>query len=209
MKDKLNYKIRNQVDIPIQINGVKNTGTFFTFKNTMRADDDEIKKEHIAIGLGNWHQKTPIIRLHSECFTGDVFNSMRCDCRDQLEEAKRLISERGGFIIYLKQEGRGIGLYNKIDAYELQIKGYDTFEANKHLGFENDLRNFSVAADIIKALGFKKIILHTNNPDKKSQLERDGIEVISLINTKCYLKNENENYLKTKKNKSKHQINFK
>ena len=142
--------IRNEVKIPI-LNG-KVIGTFITFKNLSD------KKEHIAIALGNWqNNRTPLVRIHSECMTGDLFGSTRCDCGHQLEEGIARIEEEGGFILYLRQEGRGIGLYNKLDAYKLQDAGYDTFEANKKLNFPDDLRDYHCAQEMLSALNINEI----------------------------------------------------
>ncbi|AXG70218.1 GTP cyclohydrolase-2 [Kordia sp. SMS9] len=204
MEQKIDKQIRNRVVIPIETVTQKIDGAFFTFHKEYLETD----KEHIVIGLGEWGKKLPIVRMHSECLTGDVFGSERCDCGNQLQESLDLIHEKGGFLIYLRQEGRGIGLYNKIDAYELQLKGIDTFEANKTLGFDHDLRDFSVAAKMLKALGVTEIILHSNNLDKKGQLEKNGVKVVEMINTKSYIKEGNQNYLQAKKYIAGHQINL-
>ena len=125
-------------------------------------------KEHVAIVFSKVDktQSVPIVRIHSECLTGDVFHSSRCDCGEQLDETIRKLGEQGGIILYLRQEGRGIGLYNKIDAYKLQSEGMNTYEANNHLGFGDDLRDFSEAAQMLEALGVSKIQLITNNPKR-------------------------------------------
>lgn len=125
-------------------------------------------KEHVAVIFksADTTQEAPLVRMHSECLTGDVFHSSRCDCGEQLEETITRMGQSGGIILYLRQEGRGIGLYNKIDAYRLQSQGMNTYEANNHLGFGDDLRDFTEAAQMLQALGVKKIRLVTNNPKK-------------------------------------------
>ncbi|GLT18603.1 GTP cyclohydrolase-2 [Vibrio zhanjiangensis] len=157
-------------------------------------------KEHVAIIFkqADKTQSTPIVRIHSECLTGDVFHSSRCDCGEQLDETVNKLGKQGGVILYLRQEGRGIGLYNKIDAYKLQSEGMNTYEANHHLGFDDDLRDFSEAAQMLKALGIHKIQLMTNNPKKIRELQDHGIEVTQSINTLAHVKDGNENYLKAK-----------
>src|SRR5690606_14203700 len=123
-------------------------------------------KEHFAVGFGKWkEQPTPLARIHSECLTGDLFGSRHCDCGDQLNESLSRFRNSGGILLYLRQEGRGIGLYNKLDAYALQARGADTFQANRLLGLGDDLRSFDVAAEMLRALGKTEIRLLSNNPD--------------------------------------------
>lgn len=168
------------------------------------ADD----KEHAILKMGKI-KNSSLVRVHSQCLTGDTFTSLRCDCGDQLGESMKKISKNGsGIIIYLNQEGRGIGLTNKIRAYELQDKGMDTVEANQALGFSSDLRDFKVAADIIKDLGLSEINLLTNNPDKKSQLTQFGIKIKKRIPLEIKPNKVNLKYLKTKKQKLNHQLKF-
>ncbi|MCG3885008.1 GTP cyclohydrolase II [Photobacterium leiognathi] len=156
-------------------------------------------KEHVAIIFKQADTTTvPLVRLHSECLTGDVFHSSRCDCGEQLNETIEKMHQTGGIILYLRQEGRGIGLYNKIDAYYLQSQGMNTYEANNHLGFADDLRDFSEAAKALMALGTKKIRLITNNPKKVNELKQHGIEIMDVINTQVHIKKGNEDYLKAK-----------
>ncbi|MFV8440205.1 GTP cyclohydrolase II, partial [Vibrio owensii] len=142
-------------------------------------------KEHVAIIFkqADQTQDMPLVRMHSECLTGDVFHSSRCDCGEQLEETINRMGESGGIILYLRQEGRGIGLYNKIDAYRLQSQGMNTYEANNHLGFDDDLRDFTEAAQMLEALGVSKIRLVTNNPKKIRELSEYGIEISEVVNT--------------------------
>jgi len=160
----------------------------------------ETEKEHVAVifNYADKNQTSPLVRMHSECLTGDVFHSSRCDCGEQLEETINRMSESGGIILYLRQEGRGIGLYNKLDAYELQSQGMNTYEANNHLGFGDDLRDFKEAAQMLEALGLSKIKLVTNNPKKIEDIQNYGIELEEVVNTHAHIKQGNENYLKAK-----------
>ena len=165
------------------------------------------QKEHIAILYGEPEkQDAPLVRLHSECLTGDVFGSQRCDCGEQLHEAQRLLSEQSGLLLYLRQEGRGIGLYNKLDAYALQDKGIDTYTANEMLGFGHDMRDFRPAAEMLKALGVTRIRLLSNNPHKATQLEEFGIEVVDRVETGVYVNHHNAAYLKAKVDQQAHSI---
>ena len=200
-KNGSKIEVRKMINIPIVREGKKFVGTFISFT----FDSNEL--EHFAIALGNWkNEPIPTVRIHSECMTGDVFGSERCDCGQQLTESIELISEAGGFVLYLRQEGRGIGLFNKFDAYGLQDKGYNTYEANKLLGFEYDLRSFTVAAEMLKALDREEIYLHSNNKDKKDQLTSNGIKVSRIINTKVYENPINKDYLLAKKDISGHSL---
>jgi GTP cyclohydrolase II len=169
---------------------------------------DEKEKEHIALVRCEHevHDGLPV-RLHSRCLTGDTLTSLRCDCRDQLEEAMNYLDEQKcGMLIYLDQEGRGIGLVNKIKAYSLQDEGMDTVEANVHLGFGEDLRDYNIAADILKYFGIKEIKLLTNNPKKITDLEEHGIKVIERIPLVTKPNPYNKRYIETKKNKMKHML---
>ncbi|OAJ92120.1 GTP cyclohydrolase [Vibrio bivalvicida] len=166
------------------------------------------EKEHVAVVFkkADKTQAIPLVRMHSECLTGDVFHSSRCDCGEQLDETINRMAESGGIILYLRQEGRGIGLYNKIDAYKLQSEGMNTYEANNHLGFGDDLRDFTEAAQMLKALGVEKIRLVTNNPKKIRDLEEYGIEIDEVVNTLAHVKDGNESYLKAKMSHGKHNL---
>ena len=156
--------------------------------------------EHVAVIVGTPHADLPVlVRLHSECFTGDLLDSLRCDCGDQLRGAIRLMHEAGaGVLLYLAQEGRGIGLINKLRAYTLQDQGYDTMEANRRLGFENDERIFQPAAEMLSHLGFTRIRLMTNNPGKISGLTRLGIDVVERVPHAFAPNTHNQRYLDTK-----------
>jgi GTP cyclohydrolase II len=167
-------------------------------------------KEHVALIFksADKTQDIPLVRMHSECLTGDVFHSSRCDCGEQLDETIKIMGETGGVILYLRQEGRGIGLYNKIDAYRLQSEGMNTYEANNHLGFGDDLRDFTEAAEMLRALGTTKIRLVTNNPKKINELKEFGIEIAEVVNTSAHIKSGNESYLKAKVSHGKHNLDI-
>lgn len=157
--------------------------------------------EHIAIRFPGWDQsRVPMIRLHSECLTGDLFGSQRCDCGAQLEEAIEKFSGFGGILLYLRQEGRGIGLYQKLDAYDLQInQGMNTYDANLCLNREADERDYKVAANMLQAMSVKTVALLSNNPLKKQQLQSYGIHVLDMLPTKLHVTEDNKGYLKAKK----------
>ncbi len=155
--------------------------------------------------MGDVHGSPPLVRIHSQCLTGDVFGSLRCDCRQQLEMALGMIAEEGaGILIYEQQEGRGIGLMPKLQAYELQDAGLDTVEANEKLGFKADQREFALPAEMLKALGVKKMRLLSNNPDKVAAVERAGIEVVERVPCEIAPSAHTADYLRTKKEKMGH-----
>ena len=159
----------------------------------------------IALVMGDVHSTPPLVRIHSQCLTGDVFGSLRCDCRQQLEMALAMIAYQGaGVLIYEQQEGRGIGLMAKLRAYELQDAGLDTVEANERLGFKADHREFELPAQILKALGISRVRLLSNNPDKVAALERGRIEVTERVPCEVAPNAHAEEYLKTKKQKLGH-----
>ncbi|PTT67330.1 GTP cyclohydrolase [Arthrobacter sp. HMWF013] len=202
--------VRSQVTVPLRFpDGYTATAEVMTFHGL--ADG----QEHLLLALGEWEQtllnqgpagKPPLVRLHSECLTGDVFGSERCDCGPQLREAVGEISAVGGFLLYLRQEGRGIGLYSKLDAYALQDRGLDTYEANVALGRGEDERDYSAAAQMLGALGAGRISLLTNNPDKVGQLAALGIDVMEQVPTGVHLSAANHRYLAAKRNHTAHTI---
>jgi len=155
--------------------------------------------------MGNVHTSPPLVRIHSQCLTGDVFGSLRCDCRQQLEMALTMIAGEGaGILIYEQQEGRGIGLMPKLQAYELQDSGLDTVEANEKLGFKADHREFALPAEMLKALGVRKVRLLSNNPDKVAALESAGIDVVERVPCEVEPSEHATEYLRTKKEKLGH-----
>jgi GTP cyclohydrolase II len=162
-------------------------------------------EEHVALLVGAFGGKAPLIRLHSECLTGDVFGSLKCDCGPQLKEALRILGrEGGGVLLYLRQEGRGIGLANKLRAYALQDRGLDTVDANRRLGFADDERNYAMAAAMLRALGIDRVRVLTNNPGKIGGLEHEGIEVIERVAHHMPTNPHNADYLATKRKRSGH-----
>lgn len=170
--------------------------------------DDETGKEHIALTLGDVSDGAPVLgRVHSECLTGDALFSRRCDCGFQLEEAMKRIAEAGrGVLLYLRQEGRGIGLINKIRAYHLQDEGYDTVDANLALGFEADMRRYDMCVPMLKHLGIHSMILMTNNPRKVNALTNAGVNVVERQPLTTGLNEYNEHYLSTKAGKLDHMM---
>jgi GTP cyclohydrolase II len=203
-------RIRRQVTVPLRFgDGFSTTARVFTFDGLVDG------KEHIALGLGDWKRalaksaaggRAPLVRPHSECMTGDVFGSERCDCGPQLREAVGRIAETGGLLLYLRQEGRGIGLYAKLDAYALQDEGLDTYEANVALGHGEDERDYTAAAQMLLALGAPRVRLLSNNPDKAEQLTRYGVTITERIPTGVHLSQANVRYLAAKANHTAHTI---
>ena len=170
--------------------------------------DPKDGKEHIALTKGDISGENILTRIHSECLTGDVLGSKRCDCGNQLHKALRVIEKNGsGVLLYMRQEGRGIGLFNKLKAYELQENGFDTVDANRELGFPDDMRDYKVAAEILKKLGVKSVRLMTNNPDKVDQVEKYGIEVSEREPLEIKSNEIDEYYLKTKVYRMGHKLN--
>jgi GTP cyclohydrolase II len=203
-------KVRTQVSVPLRFaDGYATTACVFTFDGLTDG------KEHLALGLGDWRASldgaavggpAPLVRPHSECMTGDVFGSQRCDCGPQLREAVERIAGTGGFLLYLRQEGRGIGLYAKLDAYTLQDAGLDTYEANRALGHGEDERDYTAAAQMLRALGADRVALLSNNPDKAEQLDRLGVQITARIRTGVHVSETNARYLATKATHTAHTI---
>ncbi len=201
--------IRTQVPLPLRFpDGFVAPSRVITFHGLVDG------REHLALGLGAWAAPqprlrvaaVPLVRPHSECLTGDVFGSQRCDCGAQLREAVERLTAVGGYLLYLRQEGRGIGLYAKVDAYELQDAGLDTYEANLALGRAEDERDYTVAAQMLHALGVQHIRLLSNNPDKAAQLERLGISIVGQDPTAVHLSTDNVRYLAAKAGRGAHTI---
>jgi GTP cyclohydrolase II len=203
-------KIRMEVSVPLRfMDGYATTARVFTFDGLTDCG------EHLALGLGDWRAAleraagggpAPLVRPHSECLTGDVFGSQRCDCGAQLREAVERITSAGGFLLYLRQEGRGIGLYAKLDAYALQDTGLDTYEANVALGHGEDERDYTAAAEMLLALGTDRVALLSNNPDKAAQLARLGVRVTEQVATGVHLSETNRRYLMAKVRRSGHTL---
>jgi GTP cyclohydrolase II len=194
--------VRTQVSVPVRFSdGWLTTADVFTFTGLVDG------KEHIALGLGDYRQAdVPLVRPHSECLTGDVFGSERCDCGPQLREAVERIAAVGGYLLYLRQEGRGIGLYAKLDAYALQDQGLDTYEANLALGRGEDERDYTAAAQMLAALGTGRVRLLTNNPDKSLQLGALGVEVAEQVPTGVHVSDSNVRYLRAKVEHTGHSL---
>ncbi|MER5521579.1 GTP cyclohydrolase II [Streptomyces sp. NPDC002763] len=193
--------VRTRVTVPLRFgDGYAVTADLATFHHL--ADG----QEHVAVVLGEPADRPPLVRLHSECLTGDVFGSARCDCGPQLREAVKRIADRGGVLLYLRQEGRGIGLYNKLDAYSLQDRGLDTYEANAALGLPEDARDYTAAAQMLTALGIFELDLLTNNPDKAAQLRSLGLAVAHHVPTGVFTTDYNVRYLRTKVVRTQHTL---
>ncbi len=177
----------------------------YGFRRQIGTDGNRQVEEAVALVMGDVHSTPPLVRVHSQCLTGDVFHSLRCDCRQQLEMALSMIRDEGaGILIYEQQEGRGIGLMAKWQAYELQDSGLDTVEANERLGFKADQRDFALPAQMLKALGVSQVRLLSNNPEKVEALERAGVEVVERVPCEVEASPHAEEYLRTKKEKLGH-----
>ena len=205
-------RVRTAVTVPLRFaDGYATTARVMTFEGL--ADG----REHLALGLGDWEGavaraaqggQAPLVRPHSECLTGDVLGSERCDCGPQLREAVERITEAGGVLLYLRQEGRGIGLYAKLDAYALQDAGLDTYEANLALGHGEDERDYTAAAQMLHALGVDTVALLSNNPDKAAQLDALGIAVTEQVRTGVHLSESNARYLAAKVSHTAHTLDL-
>jgi GTP cyclohydrolase II len=177
----------------------------YGFRSESASEGNPRVEEAVALVMGDIHSAPPLVRIHSQCLTGDVFHSLRCDCRQQLEMALSMIRDEGaGILIYEQQEGRGIGLMAKLQAYELQDSGLDTVEANERLGFKADERDFALPGQMLKALGVNQVRLLSNNPEKVEALERAGVEVVERVPCEVEPSRHAEEYLKTKKEKLGH-----
>jgi 3,4-dihydroxy 2-butanone 4-phosphate synthase / GTP cyclohydrolase II len=206
IKDLIEYRLKTdslieeivRVDLPTNFGHFKLIG--FKEKNTVN--------EHFALIKGEWQKDEPVLtRVHSSCFTGDILSSLRCDCGDQLHQAMQMVEHNGkGVILYMNQEGRGIGLMNKLKAYRLQEQGMDTVEANLHLGFPMDKRDYGVGAQILRYLGITRLNLMSNNPKKRAGLLGYGIEIVSTVAIEAIPNMHNEKYLLTKRDKLGHTI---
>jgi GTP cyclohydrolase II len=202
--------IRTQVELPLRFaDGYAADARVFTFDGLV---DD---REHLAFALGDRTRPhpaddrcVPLIRPHSECLTGDVFGSQRCDCGPQLREAVERIATAGGYLLYLRQEGRGIGLYSKLEAYALQDAGVDTYEANLALGHGEDERSYAAAAQMLHALGVSRVALLSNNPDKARQLRSYDVTVVEQVPTGVYVSAANHRYLETKAHRGRHTLDL-
>ena len=202
--------IRTRVELPLRFaDGYAADARVFSFDGLV---DDQ---EHLALALGECtashpasERCVPLIRPHSECLTGNVFGSERCDCGPQLREAVERITAVGGYLLYLRQEGRGIGLYSKLDAYALQDAGADTYEANLALGHRADERSYVAAAQMLHALGVSRVALLSNNPDKARQLRSCGVTVVAQVPTGVYVSAANHRYLETKARRGRHTLDL-
>jgi len=208
IKDLIEYRNKkdNLIKREVEINLPTEFGDFKAVGYSNLVDE----KEHIALVKGEIDPETPVlVRVHSECLTGDVFGSYRCDCGPQLHAALNQINQAGnGVLLYMRQEGRGIGLLNKLRAYKLQEEGYDTVEANEKLGFGADLREYGIGAQILKDLGIKKMLLLTNNPRKIKGLKGYDLEVVERVSLQMEIRKENANYLRTKHDKLGHLLHY-
>ncbi len=203
--------IRTQVALPLRFSdGYATNARVFSFDGLVDG------REHLAFALGDrtaalsarGRRAVPLIRPHSECLTGDVFGSLRCDCGPQLREAVERIAAAGGYLLYLRQEGRGIGLYSKLEAYELQDTGIDTYEANIALGHGEDERSYVVAAQMLHALQVPRVALLSNNPDKARQLRACGVAVVAQVRTGVHVSAANVRYLETKVRRGAHPLDL-
>ncbi|MGD0666973.1 MAG: GTP cyclohydrolase II [Bryobacteraceae bacterium] len=190
-----------EADFPTEFGAFR----IYGFRGGYSGPDDDGHDEAVALKLGDLAGEAPLVRIHSQCLTGDVFHSLRCDCRAQLEIALESIAREGrGLLIYECQEGRGIGLLNKLRAYELQDQGADTVEANEQLGFDSDLRSYALPGAILRYFGLREIRLLSNNPEKVEAVESAGVRVVERVPCLAHVIDSREAYLRTKKEKMGH-----
>lgn len=208
IKDLIAYRLRQEsiVEKGVEVNLPTEFGTFRLIPFRQKSNG----KEHIALIKGSWEKDEPIlVRVHSSCMTGDIFGSKRCECGEQLHRAMETIEKEGkGVVVYLNQEGRGIGLMAKIEAYKLQEEGLDTVDANIHLGFDADERDYGVGASILNELGVSKMRLMSNNPVKRVGLEGFGLEIVENVPIEVQPNEYNETYMRTKKERMGHKLKF-
>ncbi len=206
IKDLIEYRISTEklINREVAVNMPTKWGDFQLLAYT----DTSTGEQHLALTKGSWKADEPVlVRVHSSCLTGDLLGSMRCDCGDQLSEAMQMVEKEGkGVVIYMNQEGRGIGLLNKLKAYKLQENGRDTVEANEELGFKKDQRDYGIGAQILRDLNISKIRLLTNNPKKRIGLIGYGLEIVENVGIEIAPNKHNEAYLKTKRDKLGHEI---
>ncbi len=206
IKDLIEYRLKTEslIEELVSVKMPTKYGDFdlIAFKQTTTGE------HHIALKKGEWDEDEPVLlRVHSSCFTGDILHSLRCDCGDQLQKAMQMVEQAGkGVVLYMNQEGRGIGLINKLKAYKLQEEGKDTVEANIELGFKNDQRDYGVGAQILRHLNVSKIRLMTNNPKKRAGLMGYGLEIVENVPIEIKPNKHNEFYLQTKRDKLGHEI---
>lgn len=209
IQDLISYRLKfdRSVERIVDVNMPTSMGNFKLIAYKHKATD----MDHLALVKGEWNIDEPVlVRVHSSCMTGDIFGSCRCDCGPQLHKAMEMVEKEGkGVILYMNQEGRGIGLINKLKAYKLQEGGLDTVEANLELGFKMDERDYGIGAQILRDLGVSKIRLMSNNPVKRAGLIGYGLEIVENVAIEVESNPHNENYLKTKKEKMGHQLNMK
>ncbi len=206
IKDLIEYRIKSDslIEEVVRVDMPTRYGNFqlvaFKEKNS--------SNEHLALLKGEWKNNDPVlVRVHSSCFTGDILGSLRCDCGEQLHKAMRMVEAEGvGAILYMNQEGRGIGLLNKLKAYKLQEQGMDTVEANLHLGFQMDQRDYGIGAQMLRHLGINRLRLMTNNPKKRVGLVGYGLEIVENVQIEASPNAHNEKYLQTKRDKMGHEI---
>ena len=209
IEDLIKYRLSKEtlVERKVEIEMPTQHGDF----KLIAYEDKNSGEEHVALIKGEWEEGEPLlVRVHSSCLTGDIFGSCRCDCGPQLQEAMRMVEKEGkGVILYMNQEGRGIGLMNKLKAYKLQEEGYDTIQANEKLGFKADQRDYGIGAQILRDLKVKKMRLMTNNPTKRTGLVGYGLEIVENVNLEIESNQHNRFYLETKRDKMGHSIKVK